>query len=352
MTSLNNKNLASFIACLFLFTFFWSCHPGTSFVKKNGQLDPVVVTDNVPHDTDDPCIWYNQENPAKSIVFGTDKEIEGGIYAFDLNGKIIQDKCILDLQYPNNVDLVQGVEFNGNKMDILVTGEREANQFRLYSVPDMNPIDGGGIPAFADAKNIAYRRPMGVAMYKNPNNGKVYLISSRKEGPKENYLYQYELNYIDGEIKLLEPRKFGAFSGTGEIEAIMVDHEFGYIYYSDEAFGIQKYFADPAKGNQLVSTFGRDNFTEDREGIALWPKEGGTGYIIVSDQQRFSFNVYDRISNEFIKKITLKTIETDGCDILNAPLGNVFPNGVFVAMTEGKVFHYYDLEELERLLAK
>ena len=340
------------LACLFSLFFLWSCHPGKSFVKKYGQLEPSVITDKVPHDTDDPCIWYNKENPSESIIFGTDKEIGGGIYAFDLNGTIIADKCILNLQYPNNVDLVQEVEFNGKRMDILVTGEREANQFRFYSIPDMKAIDGGGIPAFADAENMAFKRPMGVALYKSPENGKVYLISSRKEGPTEGYLYQYEMNFIDGKIQLLEPRKFGAFSGVGEIEAIMVDHEYGYIYYSDEAYGIQKYFADPNKGNQLVATFGKDNFTEDREGIALWPKEGGTGYIIVSDQQRYSFNVYDRVTNEFIKKITLKTIETDGCDILNANLGNQFSNGVFVAMSEGKVFHYYDLEDLENLLSE
>jgi 3-phytase len=47
----------------------------------------------------------NRENPAESIVFGTDKETEGAIYAFNLEGKIIENKTIRGLKRPNNVDI-------------------------------------------------------------------------------------------------------------------------------------------------------------------------------------------------------------------------------------------------------
>ena len=62
--------------------------------KQGSQLPaiaPDVITEKTPNDTDDPAIWINPDDASKSIVFGTDKETNGGIYAFDLDGKIIED---------------------------------------------------------------------------------------------------------------------------------------------------------------------------------------------------------------------------------------------------------------------
>src|SRR4051812_18939463 len=36
-------------------------------------LQPAIVTDTVPVDSDDPAIWINRANPAQSFVLGTDK---------------------------------------------------------------------------------------------------------------------------------------------------------------------------------------------------------------------------------------------------------------------------------------
>ena len=33
--------------------------------------------------------------------------------------------------------------------------------------------------------------------------------------------------------------------------------------------------------------------------------------------------------------------DSDGSDVTNAALGAAFPHGLFVAMSEGKVFHFY-----------
>ena len=40
-------------------------------------------------------------------------------------------------------------------------------------------------------------------------------------------------------------RRFGTFSGLGEIEAVAVDDALGYVYYADEGTGIHKWHADP-----------------------------------------------------------------------------------------------------------
>ena len=57
--------------------------------EKLPEIKAQLVTEKTPHDTDDPAIWINKNNIDKSIVFGTDKDdFKGGIYAFDLKGKI------------------------------------------------------------------------------------------------------------------------------------------------------------------------------------------------------------------------------------------------------------------------
>ncbi|WP_445455029.1 phytase [Flavobacterium sp. HNIBRBA15423] len=310
---------------------------------------PDVITETTINDTDDPAIWVNPIDASKSIIFGTDKETNGAIYAFDLDGKIIEEKTIRNIERPNNVDLTYGFTINDStKVDIIAFTEREKNQVRVFSVPDMKPLDNGGFKVFEEETNLEFKAPMGIAIYHSPVNQKVYFIVGRKTGPKENYLYQYELQATSEGVKMKLARKFGNFSGKKEIEAIAVDNEMGYIYYSDEQHGIRKYYAEPEKGNQEVAIFGMDKFASDIEGIAIAKTASKKGYIIVSDQQRGQFNVFDRETNAFIKAVNLTTTGTDGCDVVTSPLGSKYPKGLFVAMNDAKNFYFYDFGKIEK----
>lgn len=313
------------------------------------EIKPTLITEKTPHDTDDPAIWINKTNPEQSIVFGTDKdEVNGGVYAFDLDGKIIKEKSITGLSYPNNVDIEYGFTLNDStKTDIMMFTEREKHQIRLYSIPDMTPLDYGGFPVFEDEKNIELRRPMGISLYKNPENGKIYAIVGRKIGPTKGYLYQYELTVNNDTVTTKLVRKFGTFSGNKEIEAIVVDDALGYVYYSDEGVGIRKFYADPAKGNKQISIFGTDRFKDDIEGIALATYPDGEGFLIVSNQQDHSFNIFKRDDNSFVKTLNLGTLETDGCDVTTESLGSKYPNGLFVSMNDEKDFFYHSLDSLK-----
>ena len=316
--------------------------------KPLPQIDPNVISEKVPHDTDDPAIWVHPTDPSKSIVFGTDKDTNGAIYAFDLEGKIITDMVIKNVKYPNNIDLEYGFRLNDSvTTDIIVFTEREQNRIRVFSVPDMKPLDRGGFPVFEDETDIELRRPMGVSIYKRPENGKFYAIVSRKSGPENNYLYQYELVVDSIGVKNKLVRKFGKFSKQKEIEAIAVDDELGFIYYSDEGVGIRKYYADPEMGNDEISLFGGEFFEEDIEGIAIATQSNGEGFLIVSDQQKGQFNLFSRKNNTFLGARNLGTEETDGCDVVTVPLNSTFTNGLFVAMNDSKDFFFYNLEKLE-----
>ncbi|PNW29488.1 phytase [Formosa algae] len=313
------------------------------------EIKPTLVSEKTPHDTDDPAIWINKANPEQSIVFGTDKdEVNGGVYAFDLDGKIIKEKSITGLSYPNNVDVEYGFALNDStQIDIMMFTEREKHQIRLFSIPDMTPLDNGGFPVFEDETDLELRRPMGISLYKNPENNKVYAIVGRKKGPTEGYLYQYELTANMSSVSVKLARKFGTFSGNKEIEAIVVDDALGHVYYSDEGIGVRKFYADPAQGNAQISIFGTDRFKDDIEGIALATYSDGEGFLIVSNQQDHSFNIFKRGDNSFVKTLNLGTLETDGCDVTTAALGAKYPNGLFVSMNDEKDFFYHSLDSLK-----
>ncbi|MDR6967716.1 3-phytase [Flavobacterium arsenatis] len=332
-----------------------SCSDKLAPVKPNA-LKPIAITEPAPHDTDDPAIWIHPTDASKSLIIGTDKDTEGGLYVYNLEGKIVNK--VLGIKRPNNVDVAYGLILNGKKTDIAVTTEREMNRIRIFSLPDMKPIDNGGIPVF---EGEVERDPMGVSLYTRPSDKSIFAIVGRKSGPTDTYLWQYKLSDGgSGNVKAEIIRKFGKYSGKKEIEAIAVDNELGYIYYSDEQSGMRKYVADPdAKNNNELAFFGQKDFKEDNEGIAIYKKTATTGYILVSNQQDNTFNVYPREGangnpNEYplLAVIPTSTVECDGADVTNINLGPKYPNGMFVAMSNGMTFHFYDWNQIQELIDK
>jgi len=315
-------------------------------------VKPLVITEPVQHDSDDPAIWIQPDDPSKSLIVGTDKEANGGLYVFDLDGKIVNS--VVPLQRPNNVDIEYGLVLNGRPVDIAVTTERLENRIRVFSLPDMQAIDNGGIPVFAGE---ALRAPMGIALYKRPVDGAVFAIVGRKEGPTDgSYLWQYQLqDNGSGAVRATLVRKFGAWSGEKEIEAIAVDDELGYVYYSDEQVGIHKYYADPDHKNadQELALFATKGFAKDREGISIYKINDGTGYILISDQQANRFQIFTREgaqndphNHQLVKIVNVSTNESDGSDVTNAALNDTFPQGLFVAMSDNKTFQFYSWADI------
>lgn len=344
-----------FIASLFaLASCGYSSGNEVGAVKTDSIIKPVIVTQPVQYDTDDPAIWINPADPKASLVLGTDKEDDGALYVFDLEGKIVQDKVVKNLKRPNNVDVEYGMMLQGKPTDIAVVTERFTHKLRIFSVPDMKPVDNGGIEVFVGETAPEYRDLMGISIYKN-DTGQVYAIVGRKTGPQDgSYLWQYLLQ-DDGKgmIKATLVRKFGAFSGRKEIEAIAVDDKLGYVYYSDESFGVRKYYADPAKGNEELTVFGKTGFAQDHEGISIYATSDSTGYISISDQQTNQFHIFTREGtagnphdHRLVKSVHLSTMESDGSEVVSTPLNDKFKHGLFVAMSTDKSFQYYRWEDL------
>jgi 3-phytase len=322
----------------------------------NPAVKPRVVTEPVRHDSDDPAIWVNSANPAQSLVIGTDKDADGALYVFGLDGKIRYDLTVRGLSRPNNVDVAYGVMIGGKKTDIAVVTERYAHRLRIFRLPDMVAVDGGGIPVF---EGELARDCMGVALWTRPADGALFAFVSRSDfqAPREGYLHQYRLaDDGTGTLRGLLTRRFGSWSGINEIESLAVDQELGFVYGSDETFGVRKYVADPLADDaeEQLTVIGPGGFAEDREGISIYPTGPGKGYLLVSNQAADTFRLFTREGSPgnphehpLVASVRLSTMDSDGSDLTATVLPG-FPGGLFVAMSTDRTFHFYAWDDIAK----
>lgn len=351
------KNYFALFALIFLVVFD-ACQSTKSDegqgVQPSGNdvIMPELTTPTTLNDTDDPAIWYNQAEPSQSLILGTDKGDENGaIYVFKLDGLVDSARTVWNLKRPNNIDIEYDFNYKGNTIDIAVFTERGRNMIRVYSLPDMQAIDNGGIAVFEDETE---RQPMGIGLYHDLGNDKVYAIVSRKSGPDSSYLWQYLLEPNEmGIVTGKKVREFGKFSGHKEIEAIVVDDTLGYVYYADEQVGVRQYYASPDSSNTELGIFATEGFVGDQEGISILPTSKNKGYILVSDQQADKFHLFRRegtienpFEHELVKIIKVAAHESDGSDIIGKKLNHQFSTGVFVVMSDNRTFHFYKLEDI------
>jgi 3-phytase len=102
------------------------------------------------------------------------------------------------------------------------------------------------------------------------------------------------------------------------------------------------------------------------EGLALY-KKGKAGYLLASSQGNFSYAVFERTGNNAyvgsFKVVDGEKIdgveETDGIEVISVPVGQAFPQGMFLAQdgynyNQGKLqrqnFKLVRWEKIEQLL--
>ncbi len=329
-----------------------ACAPPKAALHQSVDIRAAVATGQVGDDPDDPAIWVNPADPARSLVVGTNKvkAPRGALVVFGLDGKILQ--TIANLDRPNNVDIEYGLMVGGEPADIAVLTERLQHRLRIFRIPRdggalVDISAGGGAPVLA-GETGERSEPMGIALYKRPRDGAIFAIVSPKTGPAADYLWQYRLEDDGtGRVEAAFVRRFGSFSGKKEIEAVAVDDALGYVYYADEGDGIHKWHADPDHPDAAreLAHFGRTEFAADHEGIAIYARPDGTGYIVCTDQLDGSshYHLYRREGEpgrphdhaKMIKCVRGGADATDGIEVTSAALGPQFPNGMLAAMNSG-----------------
>jgi 3-phytase len=344
------------------------CNLPAASKDEDGRAQPQPLTasgrsETVPNDPDDPAIWVHPTDPSRSLVLGTDKvEISGGLYVFDLAGTLRQS--ITPLDRPNNVDVEYGVRLGARTIDIAVLTERKQHRLRVFGIARdgaaLTDLVPAGLPVLEGQTGEA-SEPMGIALYKRPRDGAVFAIVAPKTGAATEYLWQYLLTTDDrGAVQATLVRRFGHFSRAGsapdeigEIEAVVVDDALGFVYYSDERYGVRKYHADPdhQAGASELAAFGRDGYLGDREGLAIYPTGETTGYVVSSDQIaggtrlrlfRREGTTRDPHDHHEVQTILTGADSTDGLEVTARSLPG-YPAGLLVMMnSSARNFLFYD----------
>ncbi len=324
---------------------------GASLIAQQDRsavaVKPLRATAAVRYDPDDPAIWINRVDPARSVIIATLKvgAPNGALVVFGLDGTIRQ--TVTGLDRPNNIDVEYGLDLNGVPTDIAVATERLARRLRVFAIQTDGALQDVTSSAMQVLAGTTGDRaaPMGIGLYRRPRDGAIYAIVAPKAGPRADYLWQYRLlDDGSGRVTATFVRRFGNFNGSRAIEAVCVDDELGYVYYADENAGIHKWHADPdaAGADKELALFGTTGYKKDREGLGVYTRPDGTGYLVSVDQlpKESRFHVYAREGapgrphdhSRTLKVFTIGADSTDGLDVTSTPLGPEFPDGLLVAM--------------------
>ncbi len=279
---------------------------------------------------DDPAIWANPENPAASLILGTDKQ--GGLHVYDMLGKSLQ--FIPDGKM-NNVDLRSGFKLGGKSIVLVTASDRTNKAVAIYALDTqarrlVNVADGVQPTGLSD--------PYGQCMYRDRRTSKYYVIVGDPDGTTK----QWELIATrEGKVRIKLERtfKFGSQS-----EGCVADDLTGTLYVAEEDVGLWKLAADPRRSSAMTSidTVEKNaKVKDDLEGAGIYDLGNGRGYIVVSSQGNDSYAVYRREGDHaYLGSFTVvadpaKGIdgvsETDGLEVTSRNLGPGLEHGAMVA---------------------
>jgi hypothetical protein len=163
-----------------------------------------------------------------------------------------------------------------------------------------------------------------------------------------------------GKVRGTKVREVGSF--TGRVEGLVADDGLGYLYAAEEELGVHKFYADPAHGDARLALFAiEDGISGEREGMAIYKCNDGTGYLLVSNQGDTTVKVYPREGapgnpHQHNLITTIKTngaAETDGLEVTSVRTSANFPYGFLISHNSpGKNFRLYDWDEIAQTYLK
>jgi 3-phytase len=302
----------------------------TTSGTTKGEVTATVETVPVSHDldaADDIAIWIHPTDPSLSTIIGTDKK--GALEVYDLDGQRLQR---IDMT-TNNIDLRYNFPLDGENVTLVGTYSRFDKRLAFFKV-DVSTRTLVEVTDVTQA-NGYYG---GAAMYHSPITGKYFYLSN-----DAGIMNQYELSDNGaGLVQAVLVRTVAFNPATAESEGIVADDILARIYFSDEMDAIYRLDAEPDGSDNLytvdVPIAEGGHFEPDVEGLTIYYKSDGTGYLMASSQGSNSFNVYTREgSNTYIGTFSIidgvydRVTTTDGIDVTNFPLSPEFPYGLFVA---------------------
>lgn len=297
---------------------------GTQAVMPTAETEPVASDGDA---ADDPAIWVHPDDPASSLVIGTDKQ--RGLQLYDLEGRLLQ--ALPDGRL-NNVDLRDGFMLDG-RPSVLVAATNRTDQTITFYVLDTDERRlrriGPGLPT-------GFEEPYGICLYASRSGEHFAFVNEAVTGR----IRQWQLQGAGGRIAATLAREIKV---GGQAEGCVADDELGDLYVAEEDRALWKYGAEPgdgAKRTMIDDVGGATGLVADLEGVAIWRGNAGRGYIIVSNQGANSYAVYRReAGHAFVGLFRIVensvlgidgTAETDGLEVTSRAVGPRYPDGLLV----------------------
>lgn len=291
--------------------------PETPVVQPRLKLLPPEARDQ-----DDMCFWIHPDHPELSTIITSDKAANC-LHVYDLSGKVLQR---LNVPRPGNIDLRDGFPLANEKMTIVATNQRDGTeQIRIWKID----------PQSRRLEEVATHIPTGPnyggCLYHSLKTGRFYFVAtSQKNGVKLFELNANQQGGIDGQLV--------RHWDIGFCEGAVADDETATLYVSEEKKGIWKFRAEPDDdaSPKLIAPVGKNGTRGDLEGLAIYRIDSREGYLLVSDQGRNRFQVFERSGeNAYLGEFGVKGVRvTDGIEAMNVTGLPGFEEGLFACHTD------------------
>lgn len=289
---------------------------------------------------DDPAVWAHPTDPSRSLILGTNKDV--GLYVYGLDGS---EKQRLPVGLSNNVDL------RGNIAVVSNDGVNALSWFRID--PSTATVSHAG-----DTKLVRIE-PYGVCIGKP--GGVLQTAVTFKDGTIDIWTVG---DAGSGPVTISGPRTIKLSS---QLEGCVFDDQANRLFVGEE--NVALWAIDLATGaqTQVDKVNSGTGLVADVEGMSLYLKPDGAGYLVVSAQGANRYVIYDRkpphaalgvinIGPSADGKVD-GTSTTDGLDASSAPLPG-FPAGILVVQDDANPvsevdqnFKIVDWRDVEKALA-
>lgn len=280
------------------------------------QTTPVVSHGDA---ADDPEIWVNRVNPSNSLVYGTDKK--SGLNVYDLNGNLVK---AFPLGRLNNVDILYGVKFNGEVVDIAAASNRTNKSISLFKIDQRS-----GLPTLLADIKTDLADPYGLCLGQYDNELAVWINDT--DGRFQKYEITFNKQKVAGK-KTLE------WTVPSQPEGCVSDDANQRLFYGEESTGVWLKDLKGKQPDKLITGL-NEQVEADIEGMSLY-RLNGKQYLVVSSQGNNRYAVYDvDDNNAFLGVFEVGAnwegmidgaSETDGLAVTSSYLGEALPNGLLV----------------------
>ncbi|KJK53454.1 hypothetical protein UK23_00170 [Lentzea aerocolonigenes] len=322
----------------------------TGPVPATPVITPTAITQTFeePADADDPAIWVNPRNTERSVVLGTLKE--GGLAAFDLNGRTIGVYPAPQPPTPgakpgryNNVDVL------GNRAFV---SDRGRDRIRVFQVDEHGAKDitnPATKPVFSSTEQEVEKQHTVYGLAAGRVDGKDVVVTSRRNETTIALLHATgndteKVSTLDlpGTFTLPNGKQWTVCTEPGEgpqVEGMVIDERTSTLYAAQEDVGIWRI---PLRSNgfgkpQLVDevrTWGTPQKfnpeTEECEADGPNPGFGGkwleadaegltiaNDVLLASSQGDSRFVAYRKANMVPLKDFRISDVEhSDGADIV------------------------------------